>query len=95
MGAHQYRTLSSCTEERPAAPVNRPIAVRQIEPAEQQPELPVRPERPAIVSVQQRVDLRRKLSRLREDYQAINRIREHLEADMAELEHRLGKRRRC
>ena len=95
MGAHQYRTLSSCNEERPAAPVNRPIAVRCIEPAEQQPELPVRPERPAIVSVQQRVDLRRKLSRLREDYQAISRIKEHLETDMAELEQRLGKKRRC
>ena len=95
MSAHQYRTLSSCTEERPVAPTNRPVAVRRIEPARQQPELPARPERPAIVSVEQRVELRRKLARLREDYQAINRIREHLETDMAELEQRLGKKRRC
>ena len=70
--------------------------MRRIEPAEQQqPELPARPERPAIVRVEQLVELRRKLARLREDYQAINRIRKHLETDMAELEQRLGKKRRC
>ena len=96
MSAHQYRTVSRCTEEKPAAAANRPVAVRRIEPAEQQqPELPARPERPAIVRVEQLVELRRKLARLREDYQAINRIREHLETDMAELEQRLGKKRRC
>ena len=95
MSAHQYKTASRCNEERQVAATNRPIAVKRIETVErQQPELPARPEQPPNVRVEQRVELRRRLASRREDYQAVNRIREHLEADMMDLEHCLGKKRR-
>ena len=55
---------------------------------------PVRVEQPPIVRVEQRVELRRRLARLREDDQAVERIRSHLEEDMADLEKQLGKKRR-
>ena len=75
ISAHQYRTVSRCTEERQVAATNRPIVVRRIEPAErQQPELPARPEQPPMVRVVQRVELRRRLARIREDYHSVNRI---------------------
>ena len=47
---------------------------------------PARLEQPPIVCVEQRVDLRRRLARMREDYQAIERMKGHLEEDMADLE---------
>ena len=61
---------------------------------EQQPIVTVRPEQPPIVRVEQRVVLRRRLARLREDFQAVSRLKEHIEADMKELECQLGKRPR-
>ena len=54
---------------------------------------PVRVEQPPIVRVEQRVELRKRLARLREDDQAVERIRSHLEEDMADLEKQLGKKR--
>ena len=73
---------------------NHPIAVKRIRTAERQQEQPARPEQPPVVRVEQRVELRRRLARLREDYQAVNRIRSHIEADMLDLERQLEKKRR-
>ena len=53
-----------------------------------------RPEEPPIVRVEQRVALRRRLARLREDFQAVSRLKDHIETDMQELEQQRGKRKR-
>ena len=91
MTAYQYRTVSNCQEEK--TPVNPPIAVKRIGAAGDNME-PNRVEQPPIVKVEKRVEIRRRLSRLREDYQAVERIRKHLEEDMTELERQLGKKSR-
>ena len=72
------------TIERPA--VEQPVV-------EQQPIVVERPEQPPIVRVEQRVVIRRRLARLREDFQAVSRLKEHIEMDMVELEQQLGKKR--
>ena len=107
MNANQYRAASRCgsSSERPATNISLPISIKRIrtterptvvEPpaAEQQPTVTVRPEQPPIVRVEQRVVLRRRLARLREDFQAVSRLKEHMESDMKELERQLGKRPR-
>ena len=94
MSSYQYRAASSCNEARPVAVDSHPIAVKRIRTAEQQQRQPARPEQPPVVRVEQRVELRRRLARLREDYQAVNRIRSHIEADMLDLERQLEKKRR-
>ena len=82
MTAYQYRTASRCQEERPVTSL--PVSVKRIRTVDN-PE-PVRVEQKPIVCVEQRVDLRRRLARLRKDYQAIERMKAHLEKDMADLE---------
>ena len=107
MNSNQYRAASRCGSgsERPAANISLPISIKRIrtterptvvEPPviEQQPIVTVRPEQPPIVRVEQRVVIRRRLARLREDFQAVSRLRDHIETDMRELEHQLGKKRR-
>ena len=94
MSSHQYRAASSCNEARPVTIDSHPIAVKRIRTAEQQQQQPARPEQPPVVRVEQRLELRRRLARLREDYQAVNRIRSHIEADMLDLERQLDKKRR-
>ena len=94
MSSHQYRAASSCNEEKPVTIASHPIAVKRIRTAERQQEQPARPEQPLVVRVEQRVELQRRLARLREDYQAVNRIRSHIEADMLDLERQLEKKRR-
>ena len=86
---------SRCSEEKPVTVNNLPVAVKRIRTVEWQQEAPVRPEQPPIVKVEQRVELRRRLARLREDYQAVSRLKNHIEADMMDLEQQLGKKRRC
>ena len=95
MNSHQYRAASSCNEERPVTVATHPIAVKRIRTAERQQELPASPEQPPMVKVEQRVELCRRLARLREDYQAVSRIKNHIAADMMDLEKQLGKKRRC
>ena len=92
MTAHQYRTASRCTEERTV--VNQPVAVavKRIRTVIK-PE-PVRVEQSPVVRVEQRVDLRRRLARIREDYQSLGRLRIHMEEDMTDLERRLGRKPR-
>ena len=90
MTAYQYRTASRCQEEKTVTSL--PVSVKRIRTVDN-PE-PVRVEQPPIVHVEQRVELRRRLTRLREDYQAIERMKAHLEEDMSDLERQLGKKRR-
>ena len=104
MNASQYRAASRCGNERHRTNNNLPVAVKRIRtierPAveqpvvEQQPIVVERPEQPPIVRVEQRVVIRRRLARLREDFQAVSRLKEHIEMDMIELEQQLGKKRR-
>ena len=94
MSSHQYRAASSCNEEKPVTIASHPIAVKRIRTAERQQEQPARPEQPPVVRVEQRVELRRRLARLREDYQAVNRIKSHIEAEMLDLKPQLEKKRR-
>ena len=105
MNSNQYRAASRCGSERPAANISLPISVKRIRtterPAvvehpvdERQPVVVNRPEPSPIVRVEQRVDIRRRLARLREDFQAVSRLKEHIETDMKELERQLGKRQR-
>ena len=104
MNSSQYRVASRCGDERPTVSNSLPVAVKRIhtierstveEPAvERQPVIMRRPEEPPIVKVEQRVALRRRLARLREDFQAVSRLKEHIESDMQELEQQLGKRKR-
>ena len=104
MYSSQYRAASRCGNERHTTNNNLPVAVKRIRtierPAveqpvvEQQPIVVERPEQPPIVRVEQRVVIKRRLERLREDLQAVNRLREHIEMDMIELEQQLGKKRR-
>ena len=90
MTAHQYRTASRCQEERTV--VSQPVAVKRIRTINN-PE-PARAGQSPVVRVEQRVNLRRRLARIREDYQALGRLRAHMEEDMADLERRLGKKQR-
>ena len=53
---------------------------------ERQPVVARRPEESPVVRVEQRVALRRRLARLREDFQAVSRLKDHIETDMQELE---------
>ena len=105
MNSNQYRAASRCGSERPAINSSLPIAVKRIRTTERPAavEHPVdehqsvvmdRPEQPPIVRVEQRVVLRRRLARLREDFQAVSRLKDHIETDMKELEHQLGRKRR-
>ena len=99
MNSSQYRAASRCGDERPT--VSLPVAVKRIrtierpaveEPVvERQPVIIRRPDEPPIVRVEQRVALRRRLARLREDFQAVSRLKEHIETDMQELEQQLGR----
>ena len=91
MTAYQYRTVSRCQKERTTASL--PISVKRIRTVDNSIE-PNKVEQPPIVKVEKRVEIRRRLSRLREDYQAVERIRKHLEEDMAKLERQLGKKSR-
>ena len=92
MTAYQYRAVSRCQEEKTIASL--PISVKRIQTVEKNDRdaEPSRVEQPPIVKVEKRVELRRRLSRLREDYQAVERIKKHLEEDMASLERQLGKK---
>ena len=89
MNANQYKAASRCGSNRPATTYSLPISIKRIrtterptviEPpaAEQPPTVPTRPEQPPIVRVEQRVVLRRRLARLREDFQAVSRLKDHL-----------------
>ena len=93
MNSSQYRIASRCSEEKPVVVNNLPVAVKRIRTVERQQVVPARPEQPPIVKVEQRVELRRRLARLREDYHAVTR-QEHIETDMSELEQQLGKKKR-
>ena len=105
MNSSQYRAASRCSSERPVAVNSLPVSVKRIrtregpvvdEPVtERQPAVVRRPEESPIVRVDQRVALRRRLARLREDFQAVSRLKDHIETDMQELEQQLGKRKRC
>ena len=77
MTAYQYRTASRCQEVRTVTSL--PVSVKRIRTVDN-PE-PVRVEQLSIVRVEQRADLRWRLARLREDYQAIERMKAHLEDD--------------
>ena len=104
MNSGQYRAASRCSNERPVTVSSLPISVKRIrtrecpvadEPVvERQPVVVRRPEEPPVVRVEQRVALRRRLARLREDFQAVSRLKDHIETDMQELEQQLGKRKR-
>ena len=50
-----------------------------------------RPEESPLIVVEQKVELRRKLARLREDYEAADRLKRHLASDIEILEGRLAK----
>ena len=79
MNSNQYRAASRGGSERPVVNSSLPIAVKRIRsterPAvveqpviEQQPMVTDRPEQPPIVRVEQRVVIRRRLARLRENF---------------------------
>ena len=91
MTAYQYRTASRCQEEKTT--VGLPISVKRIRTVDRYIE-PNRVKQPPIVKVERRVELHRRLSRLREDYQTVERIKKPLEEDMADLERQLGKKPR-
>ena len=93
MSFYQYRSASRYNEDRPVTS-SLPITVKRIKTVESQQEPLVRPEQPPIVKIEQRVELRKGLARLREDYQAVEQLRSHIENGMAELEQQLGKKRR-
>ena len=96
ISSYQYKVASRCSEERPVVVSNLPIAVKRIRTVKCQQDLPARPEQPPVVRVKQRVELRRRLARLREDYQSVARLKTHIQTDMAELEQQLGsKKKRC
>ena len=103
MNSSQYRAASRCGNERHTTNSNLPVAVKRIRPIERpaveqpvnehQPVALERPEQPPIVRVKQRVVIRKRLARLREDFQAVSRLKEHIEMDRIELEQQLGKKR--
>ena len=105
MNSNQYRAASRCGSEQLSTNISLPISVKRIRTAgrpaaieqpvsERQPVVVSRPEPSPIVRVEQRVDIRRRLARLREDFQSVSRLKEHIETDMKELERQLGKRQR-
>ena len=92
--SYQYRSMSRCKEDKPVVS-SLPISIKWIKTVESPQEPLARPEQPPIDKIEQRVELRRYLARLRKDYQAVQRLKNHTENDCAELEPRLGKKRRC
>ena len=90
MTAHQYRTASRCQKEKTV--VSQPVSVKRISTINNLE--PARVEQSPVVRVEQRVDLHRRLAHMKEDYQAIRRLKAHMEEDMADLEQRLGKKQR-
>ena len=90
MSTLQYRQASKCTEER-RDHINTPaIAVKKVKTISKQPEPIVKLEEAPIVVVARRVELRRRLTRLREDLQAAERLRNSLQEDIDDIERQLA-----
>ena len=83
----QYRLASRCTEvqaDRKAAITIKKVKVDKDERNEQ-------PEESSLVVVEQKIEMRRRLARLKEDYDAADRLKRHLANDIEILEGRLAK----
>ena len=93
MSSQQYLQASRSNEEW-LNYSSLPITIKRIKTAESSIEPLVSPEEPPIVVVEQNVGLRRRLAKLREDYQAIERIRNHIEEEMNNIEKQLKIRER-
>ena len=90
MSTLQYRQTSKCTEER-RDHINTPvIAVKKIKAVTKKEEPVVKLEKAPIVVVARRVELRRRLARLREDLQAAERLRDNLQGDIDDIEGQLA-----
>ena len=90
MSTLQYRQASKCTEER-RDHINTPvIAVKKVKTISKQEEPIVKLEEAPIVVVARRVELRRRLTRLREDLQAAERLRDNLQEDIDDIERQLA-----
>ena len=90
MSTLQYRQTSKCTEER-RDHINTPvIAVKKVKTVTKQEEPIVKLEEAPIVVVARRVELRRRLARLREDLQAAERLRDNLQGDIDNIEGQLA-----
>ena len=90
MSTLQYRQASKCTEER-RDQINPPvIAVKKVKTTSKHEEPIVRLEEAPIVVVARRVELRRRLTRLREDLQAAERLRDNLQEDINDVEKQLA-----
>lgn len=95
MNATQYRQGSRCSEAQTAtADISLPIAVKRIKTTDSSKELLVPPEESPIVVIERKVELLRRLARLREDYQALERLRSHIEQDMNNIEDQLSSKKK-
>ena len=88
----QYRQASRCSEERRDI-INPPVvAVKRVKTPDNnasKKEPVVKQEESPIVVVARKVELRRRLARLQEDFQAAERLCKHIRKDMDEVEGQL------
>ena len=91
MSTMQYRQASRCSEERrDIINPNPPAAVKRIKMTDSKKELVEKPKELPIVVVERKVELRRRLARLREDFQAVERLRNHIDLDMNSIDEQLA-----
>ena len=83
----QYRLASRCTEVQADRKADMTIKRVKVDEDERKE----RPEESPLVVVEQKVELKRKLARLRKDYEAADRLKRHLASDIEILEGRLTK----
>ena len=90
----QYRQASCCSVERRDI-VNRPVvAVKRVKTPDSnvsKKEPVVRLEESPLVVVTRKVELRRRLARLQEDYQAAERLCKHIKKDIDQVEGQLDR----
>ena len=89
MSTLQYRQASKCTEER-RDHINTPVIAVKVKTVTKTEEPIVKLEEAPIVVVARRVELRRRLARLREDLQAAERLRDNLQGDIDNIEGQLA-----
>ena len=87
MNPVQYRLTSRCIEVQ--ADKKASMTVKRVKVAKD--ERNERPEESPLVVVEQKVEMRRRLARLKEDYDAADRLKRRLANDIEILEGRLAK----
>ena len=87
MNPVQYRLASRCTELQVDKKVSTTIKRVKVTTDEQND----RPEESPLVIVERKVEMRKRLARLKEDYDAADRLKRHLATDIEVLEGKLAK----